>query len=521
VSTPRLSIPSASPTPFTPDIGPIPTPSGVHRQPTETLALVETTITINTADYQSALVPTSAGDPAYPYPRLQHERVGPVSPKEYRAIVLENRYLQLTILPGLGGRIYRWVDKPSGKNLFYANPIIKPTAWGYRGWWLAAGGMEWALPVDEHGLSEATPWDYALYRRPDSVAVVLSDVEEHSGLLAEITIELDAVHSYFRLTPAITNPTAQPVRYKFWINGMFGLGSPRIGPGLRFVLPGSQVTVHSTGDTSLPGEHELMDWPVYHARDFSKYESWRSYLGVFAAPAAHDAFMGAYNQRTGLGVVRIFPYHLVRGAKIFAPGDLDPQLWTVDDSSYFELWGGLAPTFWDEVTLGPGQQVTWQEQWYAVGDMGGFSYANQEAALNLVTTGDGVQVAATGTRPVSGRLILWQGEDPREATDWSILLSPERPFRGSYQPEPGIAGPWALSLVDEDGRIVASIGHIGGNGGGNPARPACFFAGRAVSTFVIGEYRSLTVAAPVMVAARVIVATNTTLRTLSGAARAP
>lgn len=467
-ASPAPTLPAVSP-----DMGPIPTPPGVDHQLPEAPMIAETTITINTADYQSALVPTAADDPVYPYPRLQPERVGPPSPQVYRAIVLENRYLQLTILPELGGRIYRWVDKASGQNLFYENSIITPTAWGYRGWWLAAGGMEWALPVDEHGLSEATPWDFRLDRSPDGVGVTLSDVEERSRLVAEITIRVDAAHAYFTLTPRITNPTGQPVSFKFWINGMFGLGSPRIGPGLQFVLPGSQVTVHSTGDNSLPHEHELMDWPVFKSRDFSKYATWRSYLGVFAAPEAQASFMGAYNDRTSLGVVRIFPHQLVRGAKIFAPGDLDPQLWTTDGSSYFELWGGLAPTFWDEVTLDAGQDVTWQEHWYAVGDMGGFNYANPDAALNLVTTGDGVQVAAAGTRPVSGRLILWYGEDPREATDWSVLLSPERPFRGSYQPEPGIAGPWALSLVDEDGRVVASIGHTGDGGeGGNTARPA-------------------------------------------------
>jgi hypothetical protein len=449
-------------------MGPVPTPSGLSDQPAQAPTIGEMTITINTADYQSALVPTVPDDPVYPYPRLQHERVGPPSPRQYRAIVLENRYLQLTILPELGGRIYRWVDKASGKNLFYENPVITPTTWGNRGWWLATGGMEWALPLDEHGLSEATPWNYQLYRSPDIVGVTLSDVEEHSGLVSEITISVDANHAYFTLMPKITNPGDHPVSYKFWINGMFALGSQQIGPGLRFVLPGGQVTVHSTDDPSLPRPRETMDWPVYKGRDFSKYENWQSYLGVFAAPAAHDSFMGAYNHQTNLGVVRIFPHQLVRGAKIFAPGDLEPKLWTTDGSSYFELWGGLAPTFWDEVTLEPGQHVTWQEQWYAVGDMGGFNYANPDAALNLGTTPDSVQVAAASTQPINGRLILWQGEEPRPATDWPVSLSPERPFRGSYKPERGATGPWGLSLVDENGRTIASIGRTGDGGeGGN------------------------------------------------------
>ena len=421
----------------------------------------ETTITLNTYDYQSALAPTSADDLVYPYPRMKHELVGPPSPRGYRAVVLENQYLQLTILPELGGRIYRWLDKASGKNLFYQNPVIMPTSWGNRGWWLATGGMEWALPVDEHGLSEATPWNYTIQRGANTVGATLSDAEERSGLVSEVSITVDADHSYFTLTPKITNPTGGKVNYKFWVNGMFALGSPQVGAGLEFVLPGNQVTVHSTGDASMPQAHETMDWPVSSGRDFSKYEDWHSYLGIFAAPAAQDSFMGAYDHRTNLGVARIFPYQTVRGAKIFAPGDLDPALWTVDGSSYFELWGGLAPTFWDETTLEPGQSATWQEQWYAIGDMGGFSHANADAALNLGTTSDSVQVAAATTVAMKARLILWQGEYPRKATDWPIWLSPERPFRGSHKPLPGATGPWGLSLVNEAGKVVASLGRTG------------------------------------------------------------
>lgn len=170
--TPQESITSSTVTPTALDSTPTPT---VPITPTEIASAVSTTgegptvyetaLTIDTFDYEPALIPTTPEDLVYPYPRMDHNRVGPPSPKNYKAIVLENRYLQLTILPDLGGRIYRWIDKASGKNLFYENPVIKPTTWGNRGWWLATGGMEWALPLDEHGLSEASPWAYQLIQQ--------------------------------------------------------------------------------------------------------------------------------------------------------------------------------------------------------------------------------------------------------------------------------------------------------------------------------------------------------------------
>jgi len=461
--------PTATFTPIPPTASPTPAasvPSGAA--PT----VRETTITLNTYDYKSALVATNPDDEVYPYPRLNHDAVGPPSPQNYLAVILENQYTQLTILPNLGGRIFRWIDKTSGKNLFYENPVIKPTRWGYRGWWLATGGMEWALPTDEHGLSEASPWGYNLYQNDNSAGIVLVDTEENSGLVSQVTIDLDAEHAYYTLTPRLLNPTNEPVSYKFWINGIFGLGTTDPQEGTDFVLPGNKVTLHSTGDESLPEPGETLDWPVHNGRDLSKYRTWQKYLGIFSAPEAQAGYMGAYNHRTNLGVARVFPNLLARGAKIFAPADLDPGLWTTDGSGYFELWGGLAPTFWDKVTLGPGEWITWQEQWYAIGDMGGFSFANKEAALNLGAVNGSVQVAATGTHPIEGDLILWLNGS--EATRWPVSLAPQRPFRGSYAVQGDPSATWGLSLVNAAGQELAAMGQTKIEGAPPVATPAAF-----------------------------------------------
>jgi len=33
-------------------------------------------------------------------------------------------------VPELGGRILRWTDRTTGRQLFYTNPVVKPTHWG-------------------------------------------------------------------------------------------------------------------------------------------------------------------------------------------------------------------------------------------------------------------------------------------------------------------------------------------------------------------------------------------------------
>jgi hypothetical protein len=149
-------------------------------------------LTLATYGYEAAFLPTTPDDPVYPYPRLEHGSVSSPQPRSYRALVLENDYVALTILPELGGRIYRWVDKATGRRLLYENPVVKPTQWGYRGWWLAAGGIEWAFPVEEHGLNEWRPWHAGVQQTAEGIAITVSDTEDRTGMTVGATIALDA-----------------------------------------------------------------------------------------------------------------------------------------------------------------------------------------------------------------------------------------------------------------------------------------------------------------------------------------
>ncbi len=108
-----------------------------------------TTISIPTFLYTPALELRSNGP--YIYHWLDWSRYdGSVTvTQDYQLLVLENDYLRVTILPELGGRVYQLIYNATSNNELYQNPVIKPTHWGSteQGWWLAAGGIEWCLPV--------------------------------------------------------------------------------------------------------------------------------------------------------------------------------------------------------------------------------------------------------------------------------------------------------------------------------------------------------------------------------------
>ncbi|MEG2388911.1 MAG: DUF5107 domain-containing protein [Clostridia bacterium] len=64
------------------------------------------------------------------------------APRAVEAIVLENQFLRATFLPAWGGRLMSLFDKAHGRELLFANPVIKAGNLALRNAWFS-GGIEW------------------------------------------------------------------------------------------------------------------------------------------------------------------------------------------------------------------------------------------------------------------------------------------------------------------------------------------------------------------------------------------
>ena len=418
----------------------------------------EGVITILSAQYDhpDCLVPTLPGDFVYPYPRINHDCVAqrPYLPRTFQAITLHNAYVAVTVLPELGGRLYRWQDKVTGRQLLYENPVLKPTAWGWRGWWLASGGIEWAFPTDEHGLNEYRPWAYTTDVTAETVSITVSDVEDQTGMTVGVTVTLDGEHSYMTLAPFVLNDTAVAHDYQYWLNAMIALDGNIVGDETEFIVPATQVLVHSrdASATYLPAAGEWLNWPEHNGRFFNMYGTWDHYLGFFA-PALSAGFSGVYDHDAEQGIVRVFDIATMPGTKFFGLANLESNLFTIDDSVYMEMWSsGVTPDFWTYVTLAAGQSRHWEERWYPVSELAGFRMANEFGALNLRETDTGAEIGLQVTAVTSGTLSLLVDSVP--TASWPGPFAPELPVTFSWERPSGVDGSIILQLLDAQNQVL-------------------------------------------------------------------
>jgi hypothetical protein len=474
--TPGLSpLPVESPPPSpvvpptsTPTSPPTSTPETAQPTPTDQVEVRETNISLSTYQYEPFL--REARDEVHGVPYFWLDRAayaerssGPTVSRSFRAILLENRYLRLTILPELGGRLYQCFFKPTGQDLLYNNSVLKPTAWGPlardQNWWLAAGGMEWAFPVNEHGYEWGVPWDYQVERSAQGATVTVLDTSDPRPRV-RVEIGLAPGAAYFTVRPHVENPTTSTVSFQYWTNAMLTLGGSSMSPDTEFVYPASEVVIHSAGpNAGLPAERSVLSWPVWEGSDLSWYYNWKDWLGFFVAVPGAD-FVGAYNHDTDLGIARVFAAAELPGVKLFAWGQGSPYVaeYTDDGSQYFEMWGGPNRTFWpeDDISLEPGGSRTWVEYWYPFQGIGGLEYANRELALNLCLHEGSLCLGLAATHDLSGTVsLVVRGT---ELLRCETQASPETPYLECLTLPSGLAPDSLITLVftDSQGELVAS-----------------------------------------------------------------
>ncbi|WP_113671032.1 DUF5107 domain-containing protein [Vallitalea guaymasensis] len=131
-------------------------------------------------------------------------------------VVLETKYLLIEVLPQLGGRVQRILDKRNNRDIVYYNKVIKPQLVGTRGAWFA-GGIEFNFPIS-HSPTSYDSVHYTINQTKDSASVTFGNIEQISSMNWQVTLNYIMIHLIMEQKVHLNNPTPVENRYYFWTN---------------------------------------------------------------------------------------------------------------------------------------------------------------------------------------------------------------------------------------------------------------------------------------------------------------
>ena len=388
-----------------------------------------------------------------PYPSkvvLQLDRAHRAD-RDYTAVHMENEYLDILILPEIGGRIFAAKDKATGYDFFYRQHVIKPALIGALGSWIS-GGVEFNWPY-HHRPSGFMPCDFVTEECADgSVICWLSEHEPVDRMKGMVGVVLRPGCAYLETRVKLANRT--PVQHSFlwWenaavpVNEQYQIFFPHDVTYVNFHYLDSRVSYPIAGDNVFNG----ID--MTEPRDISMHKNTRDATSYFACASKYD-FFGGYDHGKGCGVVHIADHHVSPGKKMFtwAYNQLSKS-WenalTDADGQYAELMAGSytdnQPNFsW----LEPYETKEFSQFWYPISQIGAPDFANLNCALRL--SRDALHVQATAA---FGRCTICASADGAEFFRAAAELNPAAPLELKWDRPEGMV---CVRIEAEDGSIVA------------------------------------------------------------------
>lgn len=340
----------------------------------------------------------------YPLPytdRLSNTRVQ----KAYDMVTLSNEYIEVELLPELGGKIHGAVHKASGYEFIYRNICIKPAMVGLAGPWVS-GGVEFNWP-QHHRPTTFMPSEATLQENPDgSKTCWMGEGEPFHHMRGMVGITVYPGSSIVEARAVVYNRTDTPLPFMWWNNL-----AVRVHKDYKAVFP-PDVEWGSDHDRRAVISFPVMKGVYETARPFDYGEgtdaTWFSNIklptSVMVMRGQSDMdFLGGYDFAADAGTVTVADHHYAVGKKMWTWGDGDfGRAWcanlTDNDDRYIELMTGVYTDNQPDFTyIMPGEMKTFTTVWYPVRQIGPVKNATREAAVSFERSADTLKTGVIST----------------------------------------------------------------------------------------------------------------------------
>src|SRR5688572_14774315 len=193
---------------------------------------------------------------------------------------LENEFVSIEILPELGGKIYRWIDKRQKRDYLWQHPRIKPTlvpettnyddtfSGGWDDLFPNGGACQHAGEFyPDHGEYWTKRFEWSVDESADVITLRLSAL----GAVTPTRIE--------RFITLATGSPKVDIRYKITNLGPFGFDylwaihpALAVNPNCELFIPAGKGLIGSPGMGRLAQEAAPFNWPHVPSHDGSKVD---------------------------------------------------------------------------------------------------------------------------------------------------------------------------------------------------------------------------------------------------------
>ncbi len=409
----------------------------------------------------------------YPLPFTDRIAETPVE-RKWQAIWIENEYLKVLVLPELGGRIHRIIDKTNGYDTIYRQDVIKPALVGLAGPWVS-GGIEFNWP-QHHRPATFLPTEVEIEKGDDgSVTVWCSDHDPMCRMKGMHGVCLRPGRSAMELRVRAYNRTPFVQTFLWWANV-----ATEVHEAYQSFFPPDVCFVADHAKRAM-SEYPLAQGHYYGvdygergrsggpgANDLSFYANIPVPTSYMCMGSKED-FFGGYDHRERAGIVHVANHHISPGKKQWTWGNHEfGHAWdrNLTDARpnrefppYIEIMAGVYTDNQPDFSfLQPGETKTWSQYWYPIREIGPAHHANLDAAVRLTLGEMEVSLGVAVTRSYPKAVITIEHSNGKRSYSRTIDLSPGKPFTETFKQgrKPLNMGEVILRVTDRKGMEIIS-----------------------------------------------------------------
>lgn len=348
----------------------------------------------------------------------------------YKALYLENEYVELCILPEIGGRLWYAIDKTNGYDIVYRNHVIKPANVGMLGAWVS-GGAEWNV-FHHHRATTHTPVDYKLQVNEDgSKTIWIGETELRHRMSWAIGVTLHPGKSYIEIDGRLLNSTENNNSMLYWSNV-----ATHVDENYQIIFPPKVEfgTFHS--------KESFCRWPVTHEAyrgdeaytkgiDASWWKNHPTSNSIFVYDLKED-FIAGYDHGRHAGTMLVGNHNIVKGGKFWLWGpnsEWDTKILTDSSGHYCELMvGAYSDNQPDYNWSRPYEVKQFKHYWYGLRNIEGVKAGRKDAAINMDYLGKGkILIGVNATEKLTGMKVALYNGDKLHYSE-TINVAPDEPF---------------------------------------------------------------------------------------------